>query len=118
MKRMGSVAYGLTLGALLLLAPALTPSSICKANPAQQLVSWADQLQPPQPRRATEKTTFTGRIAESNNGKFVLQDSSTNASFFLDDQQKASSFNGKTVRVTGTLDPSSTVIHVIEIEAV
>jgi hypothetical protein len=75
----------------------------------------ADQ---PQPSSKQESTAFTGRIAQSNAGQFVLQDSATNFSFKLDDQQKAKSFNGRDVKVIGTLDPSNSIIHVVEIEAV
>jgi len=59
--------------------------------------------------------TFTGKIAQAE-GKYVLHDNSTNATFQLDDQSKAKAFDGKSVKVTGTLDASSNTIHVVDIQ--
>jgi hypothetical protein len=47
--------------------------------------------------------------------KYVLQDASTGATHQLDDQDRAKTYEGKTVRVNGTLDASN-VIHVESIE--
>jgi uncharacterized protein DUF5818 len=62
-----------------------------------------------------EIKTFTGRIAKYG-PKFVLEDSSMRASFQLDDQQKAEKYQGKNVRITGTLDAENNIIHVQTIE--
>jgi hypothetical protein len=58
-----------------------------------------------------------GKITQSSEGKFVLQHDSVNASFLLDDQEKAKAFNGKKVKATGTLDPDNKIIHVVDIQA-
>jgi len=60
-------------------------------------------------------TTVKGTIW-LNNGKFVLRDESHHVWYQLDDQRSAARFEGKEVRVTGTLDASDNVIHVQNIE--
>jgi len=62
-----------------------------------------------------ETRTFTGRISKSGQ-KFVLEDSSVRTFYQLDDQKKAGQYQGKNVRVTGTLDAENNVIHVQTIE--
>ena len=64
-----------------------------------------------------EVKTFSGKISMSN-GKYVLEDSTSNTSYVLDNQKKAKQFEGKNVTVTGTLDSSKNRIHVKKIEAV
>ena len=65
-----------------------------------------------------EKTqAFTGRIAQAE-GKYVLVDDGKRATFQLDDQEKAKQFDGKNVKVTGSLDTATNTIHVAEIVAV
>lgn len=66
----------------------------------------------------TAKTeAFTGRIAQAE-GKYVLVDDGQRATFQLDDQEKAKQFDGKNVKVTGSLDTATNTIHVAEIVAV
>jgi hypothetical protein len=65
---------------------------------------------------AKEAKTFTGQIVQSE-GKYVLVESSNNAMFQLDDQERAKQFEGKNVKVTGTLDTATNVIHVTDIQA-
>ncbi len=59
--------------------------------------------------------TFTGKIVKAD-GNFVLQDQTSNATYQLDNQDQAKSYEGKSVKVTGTLDNSSKTIHVSAIE--
>jgi hypothetical protein len=59
-------------------------------------------------------TTVKGTVW-SNSGRFVLRDESHHVWYQLDDQRSAARFEGKEVRVTGTLDANS-VIHVQNIE--
>ena len=59
--------------------------------------------------------TFFGRITQKE-GKFVLVDTNNNATFQLDDQEKAKPFDGKVVKVTGKLDPDNSIIHVLDIQ--
>lgn len=63
-----------------------------------------------------EVKTFSGKISK-NNGMYVLEDSTANTAFALDDQKTAKKYEGKAVLVTGTLDSSSNTIHVQKIEA-
>jgi hypothetical protein len=48
-------------------------------------------------------------------GKFVLQTADSTA-YILDDQDKAKSYEGKRVKVTGTLDRPTGILHVSSIE--
>ncbi|HTV57906.1 MAG TPA: DUF5818 domain-containing protein [Verrucomicrobiae bacterium] len=63
----------------------------------------------------TKVQTFTGTVARSGD-LYVLQDDSTNTSFQLDDQESARKYNGRRVKVIGTLDLSTKTIHVEAIE--
>ena len=64
--------------------------------------------------------TFVGTIGQSK-GTLVLKtgyatkDPNTKTTYKLDDQEKAKQFEGKNVKVTGTLDASTNTIHVSEI---
>jgi hypothetical protein len=64
-----------------------------------------------------EAKTFTGTILKSGES-FVLSDSTTKSRYMLDDQNKASRFEGKHVKVTGTTDVASNLIHVETIQEV
>jgi hypothetical protein len=59
--------------------------------------------------------TFNGKISKSG-GKYVLKDTATQTSYTLDDQDRAKQYEGKTVKVTGSLDSSSNTIRVASIE--
>ena len=59
--------------------------------------------------------TFMGRIVKSRDG-FVLKAKSTAATYKLDRQDVAQQYEGKDVRVTGTLDRSDNTIRVSTIE--
>jgi hypothetical protein len=65
----------------------------------------------------TESKTFSGTILK-NGDTYVLSDAGTKTSYFLDDAQKASPYEGKKVKVTGTVDLSSNTIHVETIQEV
>ena len=69
----------------------------------------------PQQGQQPEAKTFIGRISK-NGQKFVLEDSSMRTSYQLDDQQKAEKFQGKNVRIVGTLEPDNNLIHIQSIE--
>lgn len=58
--------------------------------------------------------SFEGKIAKSGD-KLVLQESSTQTAYQLDDQDKAKQFQGKNVTVTATLDTNSNTLHVVDI---
>jgi hypothetical protein len=69
------------------------------------------QAQQSQPQTAT----FTGTVLR-NGEQFMLRDSSGQI-YRLDDPQHAQPFEGKAVKVTGTLDREARVIHVERIES-
>jgi hypothetical protein len=58
---------------------------------------------------ATGVQTFSGTVMKQGN-KFVLQDAS-GTTYDIDHQDEVSKFEGKRVRVHGTLDPSGKIIH-------
>jgi hypothetical protein len=54
---------------------------------------------------------FTGTIVKSGD-KYVLQDSASNNTYDIDHQDEVKQFEGKKVRVHGTLDSDGKMIHV------
>jgi hypothetical protein len=64
----------------------------------------------------SQEQTFTGKITKSN-GKYALQDEATNTTYYLDDSRTAQKYEGKNVKVIGTLDAQNRTIHVEKIEA-
>jgi Protein of unknown function (DUF5818) len=61
--------------------------------------------------------TFAGTI-QKRGENFVLSDLATKTSYALDNQKLASTFEGKRVRVTGTLEKASNLIHVQTIQEI
>ena len=55
--------------------------------------------------------TFTGTVMKQGD-KFVLQDSASGKTYDIDHQDQVKQFEGKRVRVHGTLDASSNMIHI------
>ena len=72
--------------------------------PAQQ------QQQPPAAQ------TLTGTIVKDGS-RFILKVSSSSA-YQLDDQDKAKQYEGKQVKINGTLDASGNSFHIISIELI
>jgi hypothetical protein len=70
-----------------------------------------------QQQSQTQAKTFTGTITK-NGENFVLSDLGNKTSYMLDDARKASQFEGKKVKVTGTVDVANNMIHVETIEEV
>ena len=69
----------------------------------------AAQQSYPQHKETTK--TFTGTVMKEGE-VFVLSDNADKTNYQLDDAKKASKFEGKTVKVTGTLDAQNLTIHV------
>jgi uncharacterized protein YdeI (BOF family) len=59
--------------------------------------------------------SFSGTIVKVSD-KYVLQDNATNTKYELDNQSTAKQYEGKQVTVTGSLDASSSMLHVETIE--
>jgi Protein of unknown function (DUF5818) len=78
------------------------------------------QQKPGQPENAGAQQqqlplqTMTGTIAKED-GKFVLK-ASDNKTYQIDDQGKAGQFEGKQVKIVGSLDASTGTIHLQSIE--
>jgi hypothetical protein len=55
--------------------------------------------------------TFTGTVVKAGD-KYVLQDSASGTSYDIDHQEQVKQYEGKRVRVVGTLDPATKTIHI------
>jgi hypothetical protein len=109
MKRLLSIVAMLGLTGLgLNLAAQQTQSSPSQAGsmPQQQQT---DATNPQQSARS-----FEGKIAKSGD-KLVLQESSTQTAYQIDDQEKAKQFEGKSVKVMATVDPNTNTLHIVDI---
>jgi hypothetical protein len=88
--------------------------------PPDRPVSQPDQqTQPTNPQAQQQQPVaqaFTGTIVKDS-GRYVLKVSS-NSLYQLDDQEKAKQYEGKQVRIGGTLDASGSSLHVVSIELV
>ncbi len=91
-------------------APAATPEQQQQPNEAQSNETQSDM-------KSQDAKSFTGRVAKEK-GKLVLKDPVTKMSYQLDDQDKAASYVGKQVKVTGKLDMNSNTIQVDSIEPI
>jgi len=60
----------------------------------------------------TQGTAFTGTVVKAA-GKYVLKTSDMR--YQLDDQDKAKQFVGQQVKINGTLDSSTSMIHISDI---
>jgi len=78
------------------------------------------QSQSPQPNAQQDQQkseTIVGKIVKAKNGQFaLLTDAQTGKGFYLDDQEKAKPFEGKTVKVTGTVEAAKNLVHVTDIQ--
>jgi hypothetical protein len=86
-----------------------TPSS---QQPDNSSMPQSSQTSTPSSQQSAK--SFEGKIQKSGD-KLVLQDSASGTSYQLDDQDKAKQFEGKNVKVTGTVDSASNTLHVIDI---
>jgi hypothetical protein len=69
------------------------------------------------PTSAQSSKEFTGTIVKEK-GAMMLKDSSSGVSYKVDDDAKVKDYEGKQVKVTGTLDSSSNMIHVDSIQGI
>ena len=58
--------------------------------------------------------SFKGRIEQSGD-KLILSNSESQTAYQLDDQKKAKRYQGRDIKVIGTLDSTTNTVHVIEI---
>ena len=83
-----------------------TPSTPAQAGAAPQQQTDASQQQ--------SARSFEGKTAKSGD-QLVLQESSTQTAYKIDDQEKAKQFEGKNVKVMATVDASTNTLHVVDI---
>jgi hypothetical protein len=108
MKRFLSVVALLGLSGLgINLSAQQTPSTPSQAGSTPQ-----QQTEATSPQQSAR--SFEGKIAKSGD-QLVLQESSTQTAYKLDDQDKAKQFEGKSVKVMATVDASTNTLHVVDI---
>jgi hypothetical protein len=88
---------------------------ICTAVP--KIASAASPPSTMQQQSKQKAKIFSGTIIKSGDN-FVLSDAANKLSYLLDDPEKASQFEGKKVKVTGTVDVASNTIHVETIQEI
>ena len=94
----------------------LQPSANAQESPDSSSQAAQQQPQPDSmSHQMSDPQTFTGKIAKSG-GKLVLKDSASKSTYILDDQDRAKQFEGKEVKVTGTLDAATNTITITSIE--
>ena len=97
-----------------------TPQATPERNPEQQQTPESQNGQKAgdssssQAMQQPAMKSFSGTIVKISD-QYVLQDTSTNTKYELDNQSTAKQYEGKEVVVTGSLDANS-VIHVESIE--
>jgi len=100
---------------------------LCTAPLAVGLVAASLQLTPslraqpqdqPSAQQEQQKTqTFVGKVVKARNGQFaLLTDEEHGTGVYLDDQEKAKPFEGKNVKVTGTLEVAKNLVHIADIQ--
>ena len=94
--------------------PSQDPSQ--QSAPTQPVQSQPSQASPTSSDSTSQGQAFTGTIVKGSDG-FMLQDDTNKTSYKLDDAKMAKKFNGKNVRVMGTLDSTSNTIHVTNVQA-
>jgi hypothetical protein len=89
--------------------PATAPQ---QAQPSQTPDNSGQQTpdSPAQTEKSTDNQVFTGTIVKSGD-KYVLQDAASGNTYDIDHQEQLKEFEGKKVRVHGTLDADGKMIH-------
>jgi lipopolysaccharide export system protein LptA len=102
----GLMAGAVTLAVVLCLGSS-SPSLHAQDSPSTAPTQDSGQTQ--------EMQTFTGTVVK-NGDSFTLKDEVNNATYGLDDQERAKPHEGKQVRVKGTLDSATNTIRISELE--
>ncbi|HXJ40578.1 MAG TPA: hypothetical protein VNH18_14965 [Bryobacteraceae bacterium] len=90
------------------LAAGLSQITLLAQSPGQQSTP---------PHESQKSETFVGKIVKASNGQFaLLTDEKGGKGAYLDDQEKAKQFEGKSVKVIGVMMASSNMIHVTDIQ--
>jgi cytoskeletal protein RodZ len=93
--------------------PTQTPSQAAPAPsaPAQTAPTPSQPTPEAQAQSPAGTQTFTGTIMKAGD-KYVLQDAASGTTYDIDHQDEVAKFEGKKVRVHGTVDASGKMIHV------
>jgi hypothetical protein len=83
-------------------------------RPAQQPAQQPAQSANPPAQQQPAAQTFTGTIVRDGS-RYVLKVSS-NSAYQLDDQERARQYEGKQVKIAGTLDANGNSLHITSIE--
>ena len=83
-----------------------------QASPSQQ-----PSTSQPTSSQSQSAKEFMGTIVKEH-GALMLKDSTADTSYKVDDESKVKDYEGKQVKVTGTLDSSSNVIHIESIQGI
>ena len=89
--------------------PAQTPETQPSQAPEATAPAKPDSTMPAAQPNGTQ--SFTGTIVKSGD-KYVFQDADTGNTYDIDHQSEVQKFEGKKVKVHGTLDASAKMIHV------
>jgi hypothetical protein len=84
---------------------------------AAPVLSWVLATEISLTQAQPEAKTFTGTILKSGEN-FVLSESGTKSRYLLDNQDKARPYEGKNVKITGTIDGASNLIHIETIQEI
>ena len=123
MKRATTLtSLSITFGVLSAISPLMLaqdgqshPSPVLPSNIlGPQLIVWS-HLQKPQPLQPAARM-FRGTIVKDR-GKYVLKIASGSA-YQLDDQQKAGQYDGREVKLVGTMDENPHNVNVVSIELI
>jgi outer membrane biosynthesis protein TonB len=90
--------------------PQSTPEQAQQPTPTPQTERTPDQTGA-KPDSATAAQSFTGTVVKQGE-KYVLQDADTGNIYDIDHQDEVAKFEGKRVKVKGTLDASGKMIHI------
>lgn len=95
--------------------PDTTAEPSQQPSPAQAQPGQSSQQTQPEPEtQQSTSQSVTGTIVKIGN-KYVLE-TEDNIAYQLDDQDRAKQFEGKHVKVVGTLDRTTGIIHIKSIE--
>jgi len=76
------------------------------------------QSQPSARQEEQKPQTFVGKVVKTKNGQYaLLTDEQNGKGVYLDDQEKVKAFEGKNVKVLGTLEVAKNLVHVADIQA-
>jgi len=98
-------------------APAQPSSTPDQAQPRQTPSQTPDQANKPAPEsqtptaQPTDAQSFSGTIVKSGD-KYMFQDEASGKTYDIDHQDEVQKFEGKRVKVKGTLDATGKMIHV------